>query len=161
MHHSTQQHLGIVVTKLQYIISMCASGLWRPFSPAQYPCTSVFSLLFLSLPYLWSRLPPLPPLVPLFLTDLPLFWPSVVFHRRRTEHLSALALLLPSFIVVCVGKHACVCMCTLLIHSISGIPCRCCSLIAHHRPLKDRSVNRFLPDGLLLKYFEDVLPQSI
>lgn len=75
-----------------------------------------FSLLFLSLPYLWSRLPPLPPSAPL-LSHRPssvfcFFLPPVVFHQR-TEHLSAQALLplersaFLSINVVCVGKHAC------------------------------------------------------
>lgn len=48
-------------------------------------------------------------------------------------------------IIVCVGKHACVCVSvyTLLIHSISGIPWQCCLLAAHHRPLKNRICNKW------------------
>lgn len=93
------------------------------------------------------------------------FFAPVVFHRRRTEHLSALNgsantreaccffflsffFFAPAVIVVCVGKHACVSVCTRLIHSISGIPWHHCPLVARRRPLKGRISNRFLSDGL-------------
>ncbi len=158
-HTFTQEHTGTsgsfsdnTVYELQDIHYICASEILL--------LSSVFSLLFLSLPYLWSRLPPLPPSVPLFLTDLPLFYASVVFHQRRTAHLSALALLTQerpafaqSYCSTCGQACVCVHMCTLLIHSIAGIPWHCCPLAAHHRPLKGRISCRFLSDGLRLKCF--------
>lgn len=79
------------------------------------------------------------------------FFAPVVFHRKRTEHLSALHgsantreaccfffFSAPAVIVVCVGKHACVSVCARLIHSISGITWHRCPLLARRRPLKGR-----------------------
>lgn len=57
---------------------MCVSS-HQTSSQSQYPCGSVFALLFLSCPYLWSRLPPSsssPLSLPLFSQTFLCFCPS-------------------------------------------------------------------------------------
>lgn len=131
---------------------------------SQYPCTSVFSLLFLSFPYLWSRLPPPPPSVPLFPHRPSSVQLPVVFHRDDGPSPSQALLtlerpcFLPSFIVVCQGRHASVCVCV----QWSFIAFQ--AYFSVHSPLlpsKGQNATQFLQDALKLQYLEDLSPHFL
>lgn len=106
-----------------------------PPIPSWCPCTSCFSLcsssrFLISAPDFLPLPPSLPTHPPFFLTDLPLFAAPVVFHQEWT------ALLAPErprlrqqcYRSMCGQARVLVCVCTRLIHCISGIP-------LHRRPL--------------------------
>lgn len=112
MHHSTQLHPGSFSGYITYILYTQVCG--HPPSPvavSMYLCF-LSALPLASLSVVQTSSPPSisPPLSHRPSSVLA----PVVFHRRRTEHLSApllITLKRPGVIVVCVGKHACECVC--------------------------------------------------